>query len=140
MTCTIGAVSGHTLRDRMSSRARSERVPLQADIEIIATCNYKCVHCYIAPCAHRDDVMSLESAKVILQKLADAGVGFVNLHQIIDVPKALGDRVRGWSGAAWEQGYSQRAHWIDEFQTFPQHPTTRGVKDRKSTRLNSSHG
>ena len=66
-----------------------------------------------------------------VQKLADAGVGFVNLHQIIDVPKDLGDRVRSWSGAAWEKGFSQRAHWIDEFQTFPAHPTTRGVKSFK---------
>ena len=43
-----------------------------------------------------------------VQKLVDAGVGLVFLHQVIDVPKGLGDRLRGWMGAAWEKGYSQR--------------------------------
>jgi radical SAM protein with 4Fe4S-binding SPASM domain len=55
------------------SKARSERIPLQAEIEVIATCNFQCVHCYIAPCAERGDEMSLENAKVIFRKLADAG-------------------------------------------------------------------
>jgi len=64
---------------------------------------------------------------VQVQKLADAGVGLVQLHQGIDVPKDLGDRARGWMGAAWEKGYSQRAHWVAEFKTFPDHPVCRGV-------------
>lgn len=63
-----------------------------------------------------------------VQKLADAGVGLVLLHQVIDVPKDLGDRTRGWAGAAWEKGYSQRAHWVAGFKTFPDHPVFRGVK------------
>lgn len=62
-----------------------------------------------------------------VQKLVDSGVGLVQLHQGIDVAKDLGDRVRGWMGAAWEKGYSQRAHWVTEFKTFPQHPVCRGV-------------
>jgi type 1 glutamine amidotransferase len=62
-----------------------------------------------------------------LQKLADAGAGIVHLHSAIDYPKDLGDRVRGWSGAAWEKGYSQRAHWVSEFDRFPDHPVCRGV-------------
>jgi hypothetical protein len=62
-----------------------------------------------------------------VQKLADAGVGLVHLHQVIDYPKDLGDRARGWMGAAWEKGYSQRAHWVAEFKTFPEHPICRGV-------------
>ena len=66
-----------------------------------------------------------------LQKLADAGVGIVQLHQAADYPKDLGDKARGWSGAAWEKGYSQRAHWIAEFNTFPDHPIARGVKPFK---------
>ncbi len=64
---------------------------------------------------------------VQLQKLADTGCGLVLLHQGVDVPKDLGDRMRSFSGAAWEKGYSQRAHWIDEFKTFPDHPICRGV-------------
>ena len=62
-----------------------------------------------------------------VQKLADAGVGLVHLHQVIDYPKELGDRARGWMGAAWEKGFSQRAHWVADFATFPDHPVCRGV-------------
>ena len=47
----IPKISAAVMRERMVERARRERIPLQADIEIIATCNFKCVHCYIAPCA-----------------------------------------------------------------------------------------
>jgi radical SAM protein with 4Fe4S-binding SPASM domain len=62
-----------TLRERMGSRAASERIPLWAYVEIIATCNFKCEHCYIAPCAEREDVMSLERANALFDKLASAG-------------------------------------------------------------------
>ena len=41
------------IRERLTARARAERIPLQVEMEIIATCNYKCTHCYIAPCADR---------------------------------------------------------------------------------------
>jgi hypothetical protein len=30
-------------------------------------------------------------------------------------------------GAAWEKGFSQRAHWVGEFKAFPDHPICRGV-------------
>ena len=70
----IPNISAAVMRERMVERARRERMPLQADIEIIATCNFKCVHCYIAPCAHREDVMSVADATTVLRKLADAGV------------------------------------------------------------------
>jgi radical SAM protein with 4Fe4S-binding SPASM domain len=70
---TIPKISAAVMRERMVERARRERVPLQADIEIIATCNFKCVHCYIAPCAEREDVMSLAQAEVIFDKLKTAG-------------------------------------------------------------------
>ncbi len=73
MICGVPEVSGNTLRERLRARAMAERIPLHVDIEIIATCNYKCVHCYIAPCAHREDVMSVASAKRIFAMLQDAG-------------------------------------------------------------------
>jgi hypothetical protein len=63
-----------------------------------------------------------------VQKLADAGVGLVFLHQVIDFPKDFGDRVRGWMGGAWEKGPGQRAHWVAEFKSFPDHPVFRGVR------------
>ena len=53
--------------------------------------------------------------------------GIVHLHSAIDYPKDFGDRVRACAGAAWEKGYSLRAHWIDEFNQFPDHPVCRGV-------------
>lgn len=62
-----------------------------------------------------------------LQKLAESGVGIVHLHSAIDYPKDFGDRVRSWSGAAWEKGYGKRAHWVAEFDQFPDHAITRGV-------------
>lgn len=66
-----------------------------------------------------------------LQKLADAGVGFVMLHQGVDIAKDNGDVMRSWMGAAWEKGHSQRAHWVETFDTFATHPVTRGVKPFK---------
>jgi hypothetical protein len=66
-----------------------------------------------------------------VQKLADAGVGLVHFHQTIDYPKDLGDRVRGWAGGAWEKGPGQRAHWVAEFKSFPDHPIFRGVASFK---------
>lgn len=63
-----------------------------------------------------------------VQKLAASGVGIVQLHQAADYPKDLGERARTWAGAAWEKGFSQRAHWVATFQEFPDHPICRGVK------------
>jgi radical SAM protein with 4Fe4S-binding SPASM domain len=76
---TIPKISAAVMRQRMIERARRERIPIQADIEIIATCNFKCVHCYIAPCAEREDVMSLEQAEIIFGKLRAAGTQSVLL-------------------------------------------------------------
>jgi len=68
-----------------------------------------------------------ESRRAEVEKLADAGAGLVGFHQCIDVPKDLGPQVRDWMGAAFEKGFSQRAHWVAEFKTFPEHPVCRGV-------------
>lgn len=62
-----------------------------------------------------------------LRKLADEGVGLVGLHQFVDVPKDVGDRMRDLMGAAWEKGHSQRAHWVTRFGTFADHAASRGV-------------
>lgn len=62
-----------------------------------------------------------------VRKLADEGVGLVGLHQFVDVPKDLGDRMRDLMGAAWEKGHSQRAHWVHKYATFAEHPASRGV-------------
>jgi len=62
-----------------------------------------------------------------VQKLLDAGAGLVQFHQAVDYPKDFGDRAREWAGAAFEKGFSRRAHWVAEFKTFPDHPVCRGV-------------
>jgi trehalose utilization protein len=66
-----------------------------------------------------------------VQKLMDAGVGLVQFHQGVEYPKDFGERARSWSGGVWEKGYSQRAHWVAEFKTFPEHAICRGVKPFK---------
>jgi hypothetical protein len=68
-----------------------------------------------------------EDRLVQIEKLAAAGVGLVALHQVDDVPKSRGDRTRVLLGAAWENGYSRRAHWVTTFSTFSAHPVSRGV-------------
>ena len=62
-----------------------------------------------------------------VQKLADGGAGLVFFHQTVDFPKDLNERARGWTGGVFEKGHSQRAHWISEFKTFPEHAVCRGV-------------
>lgn len=73
MSCTVPGLPMAVLRERMGSRASAERIPLWAYVEIIATCNFKCQHCFIAPCAQREDVMSLAQAETLFDKLANAG-------------------------------------------------------------------
>jgi hypothetical protein len=76
--------------------------------------------------AETNEVLKADRAAQ-LAKLADAGVGIVHLHSAIDYPKDFHDRAKAWAGAVWEKGYSQRAHWVATFDTFPDHPTMRGV-------------
>ena len=73
MTCVVPAVPIETIRGRIGSRAVAERIPLWAYVEIIATCNFSCQHCFIAPCAERQDVMSADKARVLFDKLEEAG-------------------------------------------------------------------
>ena len=73
MTCTIPSVDIGIVRQRMYSRAKSQRIPISAVVEVIATCNFSCQHCYIAPCAEREDVMPLERAEYLFDILQRAG-------------------------------------------------------------------
>lgn len=125
MSCSVPAIPGEVLRSRMQSRARAERIPLQAEVEIIATCNFKCVHCYIAPCAERGDEMSLENARILFRKLADAGTmsvlltgGEVLTHrhfkEIYLAAKQVGLLVNVNTNA-----YLIGPKWADFFQEWP---------------------
>jgi len=66
--------------------------------------------------------------KEVVQKLMDAGVGFVNLHYAVEYPKSQSDHIFNWLGGYYETGFSTNPHWIADFGSLPQHPITRGVK------------
>jgi type 1 glutamine amidotransferase len=63
-----------------------------------------------------------------IQKLIDAGVGFVNLHYAVEYPQREGKGVLDWLGGYYETGYSTNPHWKANFDKLPEHPITRGVK------------
>jgi hypothetical protein len=63
-----------------------------------------------------------------IQKLMDAGVGFVNLHYAVEYPKKYADQVLSWLGGYYETGYSTNPHWKANITSLPEHPITRGVK------------
>jgi hypothetical protein len=63
-----------------------------------------------------------------VQKLMDAGVGFICIHYAVEYPKKQGERVLGWLGGYYETGYSINPHWNADFKTYPEHAVTRGVK------------
>jgi radical SAM protein with 4Fe4S-binding SPASM domain len=73
MTCVLPTVRYSEVQGRLVSAAMKARIPLTSSVEIIATCNFSCQHCYIAPGADREDVMSLTQAKHIFAQLAAAG-------------------------------------------------------------------
>ncbi len=62
-----------------------------------------------------------------IQGLLDKGVGLVQMHQTADYPDAAHDRAVAWAGGAWKKGTGKRAHWVETFKTFPDHPVFRGV-------------
>ncbi len=63
-----------------------------------------------------------------IQKLMDAGVGFVNLHYAVEYPKKQGPQILSWLGGYYETGYSTNPHWKADFKVIPEHPIARGVK------------
>jgi type 1 glutamine amidotransferase len=63
-----------------------------------------------------------------LQKLLDAGAGFVNIHYAVEYPQKYGQRILSWLGGYYETGYSTNPHWKAEIKTLPDHTITRGVE------------
>jgi hypothetical protein len=63
----------------------------------------------------------------LLEKLAARGTGIVHLHQIIDYPKSHTDRILPLIGGVWVPGAGARGHWDGVFDSFVEHPITRGV-------------
>ena len=62
-----------------------------------------------------------------IEKLAARGVGIVHLHQVIDYPQTLVDRVLPLLGGVYSPAGSARGHWDSAFKVFVEHPITRGV-------------
>jgi type 1 glutamine amidotransferase len=67
-----------------------------------------------------------------IQKLVDAGVGIVHLHQVIDYPTEPGTQAMTWLGGVYDaKSGSARGHWDESFTEFPEHDVTRGVEPFK---------
>jgi hypothetical protein len=62
-------------------------------------------------------------------RLMDKGVGLVNLHYAVEIPKGDGaTNFLKWVGGYFETDYSVNPIWTAKFKSFPKHPITRGVK------------
>ena len=74
MECTGLPDSGYLpFRDRLYRKALRSRVPLAGSIEVTASCNLRCRHCYVAGEAGRYDEMCTEELLGLIDQLADAG-------------------------------------------------------------------
>jgi type 1 glutamine amidotransferase len=64
-----------------------------------------------------------------IDKLMKNGVGLVCIHYGVEVPKGKsGDAFLDWTGGYFETNWSVNPHWTANYQRFPKHPITRGVK------------
>jgi type 1 glutamine amidotransferase len=65
----------------------------------------------------------------LLDSLAQKGVGIACAHYGVEVPKGeSGDALHRWIGGYYETAWSVNPMWVPEFNQFPNHPITRGVK------------
>jgi len=65
----------------------------------------------------------------VINGLVKKGVGIGCMHFAVEVPKGLaGQAMSDWIGGCYEDRYSCNPMWTPEFNTFPNHPITRGVK------------
>jgi type 1 glutamine amidotransferase len=64
-----------------------------------------------------------------IQKMMDAGVGIVHIHQVIDYPTEPGKQAMKWLGGVYDaKAGGARGHWDETFDHFPEHEITRGVE------------
>ncbi len=62
-------------------------------------------------------------------KLMAKGVGLMCAHYGVEVPKDIGaTEFRDWIGGCYETNFSCNPMWSPEFQSFPKHPISNGVK------------
>ncbi|MEP7109639.1 MAG: ThuA domain-containing protein [Ferruginibacter sp.] len=65
-----------------------------------------------------------------IDKLIKQGVGLVNVHYSLEIPKGKGggDNFLRWIGGYFESYRSINPFWTPKFDSLPVHPITRGVK------------
>ncbi len=64
-----------------------------------------------------------------IDDMAKKGVGISVLHYATMVDKGkVGDYFLAWLGGYYEPGLSVNPHWAANFEVFPKHPVTRGMK------------
>jgi type 1 glutamine amidotransferase len=64
-----------------------------------------------------------------LEELIEKGVGFGVMHYACEVPRDKGGReFLDWVGGYYEDKYSCNPMWSPDYQKFPVHPVTRGLK------------
>ena len=63
-----------------------------------------------------------------VKSLVGKGVGFVMLHQAVDVPEDRADEIQSWLGGVFKKDIGCRGHWDMSFDSFPKHAVTRGVQ------------
>lgn len=67
--------------------------------------------------------------KEILDGLAKKGVGLAFMHYGVEIPSTNGGpQFLEWVGGYYEHLYSCNPMWSPDFQKFPVHPVTKGVK------------
>lgn len=65
----------------------------------------------------------------VLNELAQKGVGLGFMHYGVEIPSTNGGpQFLEWIGGYYEHLYSVNPMWSPEYQKFPDHPVTRGVK------------
>jgi hypothetical protein len=64
----------------------------------------------------------------VIDALEAKGVGLGFGHYGVEVPAgATGDAMQRWNAGYYETNFSVNPMWAPDFQTFPNHPVTRGV-------------
>ena len=62
-----------------------------------------------------------------IQKLVDAGVGIVSLHQAVEFPPKYAKQSMDWTGAVYKKPKAGRGHWDSKHDQFADHQVAKGV-------------
>ncbi|MEM9400093.1 MAG: ThuA domain-containing protein [Verrucomicrobiota bacterium] len=77
----------------------------------------------------RHPVLADEGRLNTMEGLVAQGVGFGCMHFAVEVPKeTAGPKFREWMGGCYEHKWSCNPFWDAHFDTFPEHPITRGLQ------------